>query len=356
MRIMVARPKIHGNLGGQQADYWATRLQTELESKLRDAAARARRTKIEIVSAREDLDEILLQDDLRNAGVVKSTRSKSGGLTDRDVFIAGSVLINVREELVSRSVYRPRINGFSIGGVLGGAINHDDVCVPVRTTSVDATLEMVTNAGTRPVPFVTHEIKPVVTEGGTGGIRLPGARNETLPALDADIRVALDRVAPAFVDLLFPREQRQTVTVESCGKEECRACVDEFLADARDGIIEPETLHSVENLNARHGNCEDSRFCLAIAYELSGRYRDALDACEEAIRIKRISEPGTGCRQSDRDKYEANPYVMARKRLESRRRFEELRGELAHESRTARSEDRPATDSKRESNELAQRP
>lgn len=355
LRIMVAKPMVHGNLGDQDAEYWAKRVQNELKSKLRDAAARARRTKVEIVSSGDDMGELLRQQDLRAAGIVKTDQPRSGGIADYDVYIAGSIMIHVREECIRRSVYRPRIQGFSLWSLLFGLGNHDDVLVPVRITSVDATLEMVTNAGTRPVTFVTEEIKPVITEGGTGGVQLPGMKSEPLPALDADIRIALDRVAPAYVDLLYPREKRETVTVESCGNEECRKCVDEFLADAADGTTESDTLRSLEVLGARHGNCEDLRFCLAIAYELTTRFDDALDACHEAIRIADIDEPGDGARQSTRSAWAAHPYIRAQARLESRKRFDELRSELEDSRRPEESEARKTPGTERDAGGVARR-
>lgn len=284
--VAVLKPRIISNLPVDEAAHWASRLQNEIANRL-GAAAAANGWDLTIVSPEGDLAELQRQHDLWIAGKVAPSVTRGALLADYDVFISGEVKLSVEERTESREVKRVGLpTGLSLGGI-GGVLRTECVYVPIRCVSVSATLEMVTNMGTRPVSFVTEQFAPVRSEGGPGRFRLPFEQFKSIPPRDADVAQALEPVAPAFVDMLIPETRHLAIKLESCGEEPCKAGIGLMVGTspgAGDSSVEP--LATLERLYVQHRGCHRLRFAMALAYEQAGQWNKALAACTDAIALR----------------------------------------------------------------------
>lgn len=314
-RIALAKLEVSGDLGVRRSDHWEDRLRSRVASGLDRGAQRAGNDVV-ILASEAELKKLQEQEDRR---IAEGTANAAIPLLSSNVLLTGRLAISVRETMEQRTFPQIRPWAYLTGGQM---VREQTSFYPVRRVTADC-LVRITNLEGHTIVSWQSTLPARISVGSGASEIIPIGSSQDLPALDEDIREAVDLAADQFVRVFFRETLHEDVLIEASWSEVSRQALQALdrwmISEDPAELDEAVTLYrsAVRESSGDHR----SYFGLGVALELQGK----LDEAEKAYRYATLkrNKKYDELKVKDRMAMDTDPYLRANKRIRQRLEHEE---------------------------------
>lgn len=275
-----------GTEDADRAKKWSRMAADMMEAMIIDAN-KAHNTNLAVAKRRETKN-VMAEADMAAAGIVQTSNA---GAPPQLADVQGLIKsrLNIRNEVKSgkqRTVSAASVAAWAGHGWGGGAgsVDTEEVETISRNLTVQCSFSMYDKAGNAlfqysPDPFrKLDKEKPSPVFGSS-------KTEADLDSADAIIGELVEQGVREFVSMFVPTQVKYQVAIESSGNDDSAEGVRKMR-----GRFYDQAINLFNAAIAKDGGDYRSMFCLAVAYELTGKYDDAINAYRQAASAKGVAE------------------------------------------------------------------
>ncbi len=276
-----------GTEDADRAKKWSRMAADMIEGLINDAKT-AQQTDLAVAKRRETKN-VMAEHDLTAAGLTQNTGNAGAPPQLADVQGLIKSKLNIRNEV--KAGKQRTVNAMSVAafaghgwGGGGGSVDTEEVETVSRNLTVQCSLSMYDKAGSllfqySPDPFrKTDKEKPSPFFGSS-------KTEANLDSADAIIGELVEQGVREFVGMFVPTQMKYQYTVESSSNEDSAEGVRKMR-----GRFYDQAITFFNAALAKDGSDHKSMFGLGLAYELTGKYDDAVNMYRQASAAKGVDE------------------------------------------------------------------
>lgn len=298
-----------GTEDADRAKKWSRMAADMIEAMILDAH-KNKQTPLTVAKRRET-KEVMKEADMAAAGL---TQSPNAGAPAQLADVQGLIKskLNIRNEV--KTGKQRTISGASVAAWAGhgwgggaGSVETEEVETVSRNLTVQCSFSMYDKAGNAlfqysPDPFRKYDTeKPSPVFGSS-------KTEANLDSADAIIGELVEQGTREFVSMFVPVKVKYRYEVASSGDENSALGVRKM----RGGFYN-EAVVALREAVAKDGNDHKSLFALGVAYEMTGKYDDAIESYRRAASCKGVDQDDAELYRSAADRLAAHKDRIAQK-------------------------------------------
>lgn len=289
-----------GTEDADRAKKWSRIAADMMEAMIIDAN-KAHSTNLAVAKRRET-KEVMTEADMAAAGIVQTNNAGAPPqLADVQGLIKSK--LNIRNEVKSgkqRTVSAASVAAWAGHGWGGGSgsIDTEEVETVSRNLTVQCSFSMYDKGGNALFQYSPDPFRKLDKE--KPGPLFGSSKTEAdLDSADAIIGELVEQGVREFVSMFVPTQVKYQIAIESSGNKVSAEGVRKMR-----GRFYDQAINCFNAAIAEEGDDYRSMQCLAVAYELTGKYDDAINAYRQAASAKGVDEEDAAAYAASADRLE----------------------------------------------------